>query len=722
MFSVKKITGSLFLVSFLLASFPSSARAALSACSVSVNPQTVSGGSSSSLVVSVTNNDVEGNALHWVKVIAPTNDFTITSADGPSLGGVAINESGSEVAINTSLSVGEMGEFPIGITTGNNGVSAASFTIQASDTSEGSDPVTCTGDSAVTVTANTQAILSISNVKVSASESAATITWSSGGTATGLVDYGTSTDYGSQSSDLTQSTSHSVTLTGLSSSTTYHFRITNSDQNQNSTQSSDSTFVTGSPGATVTVTTVTTTTTIKTVIQEIKDTTPPQVTISTDLTAVFKVAPRITGTATDEGGIASVSYSTDGGRNWQAIDINEHLGKRKVVFQFVPPLPDDGNYKILVRTQDPTGNMAQTKEQILIIDRLAPQVGAVLFSLGPILVKPDANGDIHTVVGLNNRITLSSIGGATSIDLLVGTRTYPLSKNMETGLWSSLVSFSEEGEYRLQATLIDGANNKTVKDLHKIIIEHAGTVTSETKQTSTVTVYTFDTDSQQFVVWNSEPFNQTNPQQTGDNGTYSLFLPSGKYYLEVTSLGYKKARSQIFDITTPTAITKDIVLQKASYSLVEKILSIIGLSPVTEVKIDGTAIHYLQKESDLVNTEIPNYEFASQFRGKPTVISFVSTWLPGIVEQIQELSEAQADTPEVRFVVVGALESKTKFDIFMRRGEYKLTYFSDADGEIVTPLSLETMPTHLFLDRKGIIKNTFVGIINKGEIKERLIY
>lgn len=722
MFRVMKLTCFLVLGGLVVFSFPPKTKAALSACSVTVNPVTLSGGTSSSLVFSITNNDQEGNTLHWVKVVAPTSDFTITSADGPSLGVVAINESGSEVTINTSLSISEMGEFPLGITTGNNGVSAASFTVYASSTSEGDEPVTCTGDSAVTVTANTQAILSISNVKVSASESTATITWSSGGNATGVVDYGTDTSYGSQVADTTSQTSHSVTLSGLSSSTTYHFRITNSDQSQNSVQSSDNTFTTGSPGATVTVTTVNTTTTIKTVIQEIKDTTPPLISLATDLAAIFKVAPRITGTATDEGGIASVSYSTDGGRNWQNIDITENIGKRKVTFQFVPPLPDDGNYKIVVKTQDPTGNKAQTKEQTIVIDRLAPQVGAILFSLGPIIVKPDANGDIHTVVGLNTRITLSSIGGATTVDLLAGSQKYPLTKNMETGLWSSDVSFTEQGEYKLQATLIDGANNKTVKDLHNIIIEHAGTVTGATKQASTFTVYTFDTDSQQFVVWNSEPFNQRNPQQTGDNGTYSLFLPSGKYYIEVTSLGYKKVRSQIFDITIPTAITKDIVLQKVSYTLLEKLLSIIGLSPVDEVKIDGTAIHYLQKESDLMNTEIPNYEFVSQFRGKPTVISFVSTWLPGAVEQIQELSDVQADIPEVRFVVVGSLESKTKFDIFMRRGVYGLSYFSDADGEITSPLGLETMPTHLFLDRKGIIKNTFVGVISKNQIKERLIY
>lgn len=73
----------------------------------------------------------------------------------------------------------------------------------------------------------------------------ATISWTTNEPTDSQVEYGTSTSYGSQTPvDSTLTLSHSIVLTGLSPSTTYHFRVISVDRGGNTTQSTDFTFTT----------------------------------------------------------------------------------------------------------------------------------------------------------------------------------------------------------------------------------------------------------------------------------------------------------------------------------------------------------------------------------------------------------------------------------------------------------------------------------------------
>jgi len=87
----------------------------------------------------------------------------------------------------------------------------------------------------------------ISNIVTTPSSTSATITWTTNELATSRVDYGLADTYGSFVSDPTLITSHSMELTGLSSSTTYHFKVTSEDSSGNSASSADLTFTTTSP-------------------------------------------------------------------------------------------------------------------------------------------------------------------------------------------------------------------------------------------------------------------------------------------------------------------------------------------------------------------------------------------------------------------------------------------------------------------------------------------
>jgi hypothetical protein len=88
----------------------------------------------------------------------------------------------------------------------------------------------------------------ISNVKVtSITGNSAVITWTTSLASDTQVEYGKTTSYGLTSVlNTVPATTHSVLLTGLSSSTTYHFRARSRDANNNLVVSPDSTFTTAS--------------------------------------------------------------------------------------------------------------------------------------------------------------------------------------------------------------------------------------------------------------------------------------------------------------------------------------------------------------------------------------------------------------------------------------------------------------------------------------------
>ncbi|MEW6770960.1 MAG: fibronectin type III domain-containing protein [Bacillota bacterium] len=69
----------------------------------------------------------------------------------------------------------------------------------------------------------------ISSVAASTTATTATITWVTDEPATSVVNYGTTTALGSTVTDTTLTTTHSVTLTGLSPETAYYFEVQSAD-------------------------------------------------------------------------------------------------------------------------------------------------------------------------------------------------------------------------------------------------------------------------------------------------------------------------------------------------------------------------------------------------------------------------------------------------------------------------------------------------------------
>ena len=89
--------------------------------------------------------------------------------------------------------------------------------------------------------------LNISGVSVSPTATTAVVSWTTNASASSRVDYGTSSAYGSNVSDSTLVTSHSLTVNSLTCNTTYHYKIS-SVGSAGSASTADATFTTGGCG------------------------------------------------------------------------------------------------------------------------------------------------------------------------------------------------------------------------------------------------------------------------------------------------------------------------------------------------------------------------------------------------------------------------------------------------------------------------------------------
>ena len=451
---------------------------------------------------------------------------------------------------------------------------------------------------------------------------------------------------------------------------------------------------------TSTTTTTTTTTTTKTVEKIVKDTTLPATSLTTSFKKVYAQAPEIAGKASDASGVARVEYTLDG-KNWLPVDsIDKQFGKR-VSFSFLPGGLLDGNYPVKVRVMDAAGNVGFSSTYTLVIDRLPPRVGLAMWSAGPLVIEPTV------LEGMKLRVSLSAVGGPTEIKL----NGSDLIKDEETGLWTGEVKFDKADDYKITAAAVDGADNRSEGELGVVRVMPAGMLPAG----GTVTVYYFEPTGGHFREWDGRPFDQVNPQQVNEQGKYLLMLPPGKYYLEATGTGFRKARTEIFTLDKTTPVNMNFELKKKTWWPWE--VENMAWKPVEqapEVVELPASLPFFALPSD--NGELI---YSSSLRGVPTVVTFLSSWVPTAAEQVTELEKVTSNK-NYKAVAVFAQQPQSLVEIFKKRGGYSLTMIADADGELLEPLDISSVPTHIFLDRKGKIVNMVRGVLGEAEIYDML--
>jgi hypothetical protein len=245
-----------------------------------------------------------------------------------------------------------------------------------------------------------------------------------------------------------------------------------------------------------------------------------------------------------------------------------------------------------------------------------------------------------------------------------------------------------------------------------------------------ISVYYLDNTMKKFVLWDGSAYGQINPAPLDSEGKYRLYLPSGTYYFDIQAVGYKSLVSSIFSIPQAYPIVTDFHLEHARAFRIWKWLIPLPDFRVTtaSVTVAAPTVGTSTTASALIGREIPYFKFANgaksltslDLRGKPTVITFLNTWLPTATSQMAFLDEV-VKKQELNAVVIVPQETVSSVLIFKNRGGYSVPVVADPDGDLVDPLMLNTMPTHIIVNRKGVITNVKSGVFIKDELFDMII-
>jgi peroxiredoxin len=723
--------------------------ASIVGCTASVTPSDSQPNVSLDFQFTITNND-SSNSIKRIEIYKPHPDIILSNyAIYPAWSAQNTGDAYVFTVSGTPLAPGTSISPRLTVDIGDLDGASGSWAVDVSDDAGGSGMIPCSGNLDLTIAASATDVTApeISSVTASGiTTTSAIISWTTNEASTSRAQYDVNAQeqiypFSANSTQLV--TSHSLTITqSIAPGTTYYYRVCSTDGSGNERCSAEYSFTTSAVASTSTPTprgsTVVATATptpaftpSPTPVVVYRDTTPPIVTINTDLSKPFEIAPEISGAASENHSIlAEIVYSTDGGQNWLPVQFIEKPNTAATAFKFTPQIYEDGNYVILVRATDSDGNKGMSKSYTVVIDRLPPSVGGNLLALGPQILQPEESGVVINMVGLQQRIVMSAIGGPTAIDLLVGEQKVPLSYSAETSLWYGFLSFDLPGFYQLKAQAVDGAGNKTERDLNPILVVESGRVLDMSSEKNIpqgeIIIYYQEPQSKVWTVWDGEAFGQKNPQKISQQGTYEFFIPSGTYYLQITSPGYNTLTSQIFVIEKPTPLNATFKLKEARHITIGPFTlswpdfssdraEVLLFSPGMPQGLENELLEKDAPSVVLPSTDAKEFNLLSM-RGQASVVSFISTWSPPAIEQISVIDQA-VNLGNVKSLVISSQETASKVSVFRKRGGYQVPILVDRDGTLVESYGITSLPSHFFLDRNGKVVMTKVGVLSREEIE-----
>ncbi len=261
----------------------------------------------------------------------------------------------------------------------------------------------------------------------------ATITWTTNEPATSQVNYGLTTSYGATTTlDTNLVTSHSVLVSGLSPSTTYHYRVRSKDAAGNEKVGTDSKFTTSA----------------------VVDTQPPTVPTNLAASAVSSSQINLTWTAsTDNVGVARYLVFRNGSQ----------VGMTPATNFSDTGLSPLTTYTYTVAAQDAAGNTSAQSSSTQATTLLAPDTTPPIVSM----TSPAPNSTVSgTSTGIsataNDPVVTGQINsGVASVQFLLDGTPFgaAVTSTPYSLLWDTTMAMN--GLHTLAATAVDGAGNAT---------------------------------------------------------------------------------------------------------------------------------------------------------------------------------------------------------------------------------------------------------------------
>jgi thiol-disulfide isomerase/thioredoxin len=201
-----------------------------------------------------------------------------------------------------------------------------------------------------------------------------------------------------------------------------------------------------------------------------------------------------------------------------------------------------------------------------------------------------------------------------------------------------------------------------------------------------------------------------------------------------------KANSQLFSLSDTTitfknqegkVLTKDEVKEfmKGVFSIRQqningkKVITVIPSGnderDVQQGKLDAFINSLLNKPVQSFDlTDLDNKKWNSnELKGKIIVINFWFTSCKPCIMEIPHLNKLVADNKDSVIFLAPAPENETQVKKFLKKYsfEYNIT---PSSIDLIASMNIENFPTHLVVDKEGIVRQVFIGYAY--DIKEKL--
>lgn len=105
-------------------------------------------------------------------------------------------------------------------------------------------------------------------------------------------------------------------------------------------------------------------------------------------------------------------------------------------------------------------------------------------------------------------------------------------------------------------------------------------------------------------------------------------------------------------------------------------------------------------------------------RGKPVWLVFMATWCTGCRTEMPDVQATAKEMPEVQLVVIYVGENQATVSDYSQRVGNDFPEIADQTKQISATYGIMGVPSHHFIDAKGVVRQTHVGVLSPSDMTE----
>lgn len=136
----------------------------------------------------------------------------------------------------------------------------------------------------------------------------------------------------------------------------------------------------------------------------------------------------------------------------------------------------------------------------------------------------------------------------------------------------------------------------------------------------------------------------------------------------------------------------------------------------------GPRVGALAPDFELTDVNSGESVKLSSLRGRPVWLNYFATWCPPCKAELPDIKQTYALYKDSGLVIVGIdmREDPGQVKAFTVNNGYDWTFVVDTDGKVTDRYFVYGIPTHIFIDKEGIIKAVSVGGLTRDMMQQNI--